>query len=209
MIYAPHDISTNPDSLKRFLAQALSVVLNTSTSNLVLLPLANQAVANHEKLVLDEELDIMTIDGESYDALAELLQLSEPNQREIGSHLFTDRCKQAVGEGTALSDTAYGLIYDRLTYDPINDIDCGIEDLLKAIPKIVKSYHEDTVDALLDKASINHDDMSRNTKVVQAESYLTNTMGKAFCYSYLINEGKPTENVAILYQNAKEDTTRH
>lgn len=195
MMYAPHDAATNPESLKLFLANALSVVLNTSNNELVLLPLANRLVVKQETLVLNKELDIMTIDGDAYDELAEALQLTKYDEHEIARNYFVERCNQASGYGTrSLSDEAYRNIYDLMA-----DSGDSIVDMLTHMHRILNSYHEDSAEDILDNADIEHENMSEEDKVSAAVDSICNNDFQTFYFSYLLDEDTPKERVAILY----------
>lgn len=195
MIYAPHDMATNPDSVKRYLAVVPSVVLNTSNNQLVLLPLMNRFVIKQGNLVLNDQLNIMTIDGEAYDELAQLLELTEPDHHEVERHYFVERCNQASGYGTrSLSDTAYQNIYDLMA-----DSGDSIVDMLSNMHRILNSYYGDSAERILDNADIEHENMPQDDKVSAAIDSIIDNDYQTFHFSYFLDEGKPTERVEILY----------
>ncbi|MGB2082700.1 MAG: hypothetical protein ACPHVJ_07050 [Psychrobacter sp.] len=198
--YAPYDIHTNPASLKAFLVSVPSVVLNTTTNSLVLIPLGNLDMLEIAGLAYDEDLELMTTDDAHYSELTQVFVMPTENHSEIAVNYFIQRCIEACrGEvpRAILHEESYRHIYDGLVENEINIID-----IIKRIPMIIEKYHELSVfDVVYGGNKVcegvpTADDIDLAIKTIEN----TEVSGKRFELCYRVHEGSAAEDVVILYQ---------
>lgn len=125
----------------------LTPVMNLGTDELVLLPLDNALVVQQANIRRCPSLDMMVIDGPSYEDLRDVLSLNKVGE-SVAQQFFIDRCNSSSIIGCrVLSDKAYGIIYNELT-----DAGDSIKALIENMGRILMSYYEDTPLGVLESA---------------------------------------------------------
>ena len=92
-------------------------------------------------------LNMMVIDGASYNELQSTLSLPAASEDEVKNY-FIKCCNDAIGYGyPTLSDKAYGIIYNE-------QVDAGdsIKSMITDLGRILTSYHEDEPKHILSNA---------------------------------------------------------
>lgn len=127
----------------------LTPVMNLGSDELVLIPLDNFIVTKQGNIRHDEMLNMMVIDGSSYNDLESTLSLPEITEDESKAY-FIKRCNDASGYGCApLSDKAYGIIYNELV-----DAGDSLKLMLDNMGRILNSFHEDRPEDILSEVDL-------------------------------------------------------
>lgn len=138
----------------------MTPVMNIGSESVVLIP------SDHPILdVLAEHKDIgmLAISDDDWDMLA--VDLNLPDYiAGVNESYFADRCKIAEKEiNTCISRQGYASIYDdRL------EVGFTAMDSIKRIPSIIRTYHEDTVDALLTAANFDRSGLTEREMMAAA-----------------------------------------
>lgn len=119
--------------------------INTTEDTIVFIPNDYNGIKDLPK----NEIGLLEIDGESYDALAESFDLPECFDNEAQKY-FADRCVEAQAEqGKSISNEGYAAIFASMMEDGIS-----IVATIKAIPNIVSTHYEKTVQDIVDDAEL-------------------------------------------------------
>lgn len=127
----------------------LTPVINLGLDEMVLIPLQNALVVQQANIRHDDILNMMVIDGASYNELQSTLSLPAASEDEVKNY-FIKCCNDAIGYGyPTLSDKAYGIIYNE-------QVDAGdsIKSMITNLGRILTSYHEDEPKHILSNADL-------------------------------------------------------
>lgn len=163
-------------------------VLNADTRRIVMLPLANKAVIEQNKVYHHLSTNIPAIDDQSYQTLATLLALPAVDINATRNY-FSARCVNFIGEDKpSVSVKGYGFIFDLLS-----DAGADIKLMIERLEHIIYSWNEEDSETVLNRLYAGFNDTSSITTTA-IEVIKSENVTEAFVTSY-----QDADRTVILY----------